>query len=43
VRYSAPEGLHDDCVIALALANLHRMRNPASDREYNAMMDRLYG
>jgi hypothetical protein len=24
VRYSAPEGLHDDCVCALALANQHR-------------------
>lgn len=26
VRYSAPEGMHDDCVCALALANHHRRR-----------------
>jgi phage FluMu gp28-like protein len=26
VRYSAPEGMHDDCVCALALANIHRAR-----------------
>ncbi len=25
VRYTAPEGYHDDCVCALALANLHRL------------------
>lgn len=24
VRYSAPEGMHDDCVCALALANIHK-------------------
>jgi hypothetical protein len=30
VRYSAPEGYHDDCVIALALAVEQRRRlNPA--------------
>jgi hypothetical protein len=27
VRYSAPEGFHDDCVCALALANEHRTAN----------------
>lgn len=26
VRYSAPSGFHDDCVMALALADLHRKR-----------------
>jgi hypothetical protein len=26
VRYSAPEGYHDDCVCSLALANIHRAR-----------------
>lgn len=26
VRYSAPDGFHDDCVCALALANIHRAR-----------------
>src|ERR1700730_15842163 len=26
VRYTAPEGMHDDCVCALALANIHRTR-----------------
>ncbi len=26
VKYSAPEGFHDDCVCALALANIHRAR-----------------
>jgi len=25
VRYTAPEGYHDDCVCALALANMHRL------------------
>lgn len=28
-RYAAPEGLHDDCVCALALAVQHRARPPA--------------
>ncbi len=28
VRYSAPEGLHDDCVCSLALANEMKRRNP---------------
>lgn len=34
VRYSAPEGLHDDCVMALALAVWHRQHwtDPASAR-----------
>jgi len=26
VRYTCPEGMHDDCVCALALANIHRTR-----------------
>jgi hypothetical protein len=26
VRYSAPDGYHDDCVCSLALANIHRSR-----------------
>ncbi len=26
VKYTAPEGMHDDCVCALALANIHRTR-----------------
>lgn len=29
VRYSAPEGFHDDCVCSLALAKMHKMRSPA--------------
>lgn len=32
VRYSAPEGLHDDCVYALALAWRHRKAAPAQTR-----------
>jgi hypothetical protein len=32
VRYSAPEGLHDDCVCALALANQHRRQPVAAPR-----------
>lgn len=36
VRYSAPEGMHDDCVCSLALANHHRIMTPRSfsDGEY---------
>ena len=30
VKYSAPDGLHDDCVMALALA-VHGQRNVAGD------------
>lgn len=29
VRYAALEGMHDDCVCALALANNHRVKQPA--------------
>lgn len=29
VKYSAPEGFHDDCVMALALCDLHAARAPA--------------
>lgn len=28
VKYSAPEGYHDDCVIALALAVMHKLHTP---------------
>jgi len=28
VTYSAPPGFHDDCVMALALADIHRLRAP---------------
>lgn len=28
VSYSAPEGMHDDCVCALALASMHRVHAP---------------
>jgi len=30
VRYSAPSGLHDDCVMALALAVHHAKAKPVS-------------
>jgi hypothetical protein len=33
VRYSAPEGHHDDCVMALALANF-RMRHHVSWEDF---------
>ena len=42
VRYSAPQGQHDDCVCALALA-VSGMRDHGGDAEFMAMMDRLYG
>lgn len=42
VRYSAPEGQHDDCVMALALAVHHHTHTAADDAEYLALMDRLY-
>ena len=32
VTYSAPAGYHDDCVIALALANTQRFGGPPADR-----------
>jgi len=32
VRYSAPSGFHDDCVMALALAWQHKTRNVGSGR-----------
>jgi hypothetical protein len=32
VRYAAPPGMHDDCVIALALANLGAVSDPAPAR-----------
>jgi hypothetical protein len=30
IRYSAPEGMHDDCVMALALAWQHHNTLPAN-------------
>ena len=32
ITYSAPSGFHDDCVIALALANTQRFAGPPPDR-----------
>jgi hypothetical protein len=36
VKYTAPEGMHDDCVIALALANYARNNAPPTEGFYTA-------
>lgn len=40
VRYAAPLGMHDDCVIALALANLGVVADPAPARSSYAFSSR---
>jgi len=40
VRYAAPPGMHDDCVIALALANLGAVVDPAPTRSSYAFAAR---
>ena len=42
--YTAPEGYHDDSVMALALAVYHKnVNNHAGNHDFNKLMDRLYG
>jgi len=40
VKYTAPNGLHDDCVMALALAVEHSATHQAED--FNALFDSIY-
>src|SRR5262245_1646531 len=40
IRYAAPAGMHDDCVIALALANLGAVVDPAPARASYAFTSR---
>jgi len=43
VRYTAPEGMHDDCVCALALAVRHYGLRHAGKTSFNELMSELYG
>jgi hypothetical protein len=43
VRYSAPEGFHDDCVCALALAHMHKLHARAPLVVPDAALRRLGG
>lgn len=43
VRYTAPAGMHDDCVCALALANQHRGVRHAGDSGFRETMREMYG
>ena len=40
VRYSAPEGLHDDCVMALALAAMHQLHARPSVKIQSSTLER---
>jgi hypothetical protein len=42
VRYSAPEGMHDDCVCALALAR-EKLRTASADLSYDESLDWVAG